>query len=56
MKDYLKPIWRFLVGGALVAYAGYLLVPALEETTFTVAVLVGIALVAVGATVLADVF
>lgn len=56
LKSVLKPLWTLLVGGGLLAAGGWLIMPHLEETVLTVSIIVGISLLALGVSKLADVF
>ena len=56
LKSIFKPLWSLLIGGGMLAAGGWLIMPHLEETVLTVSVIVGISLVAIGASKLADVF
>ena len=49
-------IWRLLVGAGITAAGFYMAMSQMEETTLTGAAVLGIALVAVGASVLAGAF
>ncbi len=55
-KPILKSLWALVIGGSLLAVGGWLIMPHLEETVLTVAVIVGISLLAIGVSKLADVF
>ncbi len=56
LKPVLEYIWSLLIGGGLLAVGGWLIMPHLEETVLTVAIIVGISLLAIGVSKLADVF
>ena len=56
LKPVLKSLWSLLIGGGLLAAGGWLIMPHLEETVLTVAIIVGISLLAIGVSKLADVF
>ncbi len=53
---YVKPIWALLIGGGMLALGSWLVVPYLEETVLTVSMIVGVGLIVIGATKLANVF
>lgn len=52
----LRVIWKIIVGGGCVAGGWHLVMPELAATLLTVATIIGIALIAVGASILAGVF
>ncbi len=51
-----KYLWRLLVGGAVTGGGWYMAMGQLEETALTGSAVIGVALIAVGASVLAGAF
>lgn len=51
----LRPIWKLFLGVAVTGAGWYLMAPEIYETTITAAAVMGIALVAVGVSILSEV-
>jgi len=53
MQKVVKPLWKLILGAAVTAGGWFLVAPELGETTLTGAAVIGIALLAVGVSILA---
>ncbi|KKM22870.1 hypothetical protein LCGC14_1620910 [marine sediment metagenome] len=56
LKPVFKSLWALLMGGGMLALGSWLVVPYLEETVLAVSMIVGVGLIVIGATKLANVF